>query len=52
MPMTKNYSNGAQRSNLAQSMTASAALVQQLLNYSKSLETKKLKLSNVLVHLN
>lgn len=51
MPMVKKYSTDAQR-NEARVASPSAALVQHLLNYSKSLEVKKIKHKKVLVNLN
>jgi hypothetical protein len=50
MPMVKKYSTDAQQKEGFAS--PSAALVQHLLNYSKSLEVKKIKHKKVLVNLN
>jgi hypothetical protein len=52
MPMVKKYSTDAQQKEGQNFASPSAALVQHLLNYSKSLEVKKMKHKKVLVNLN
>lgn len=50
--MVKKYSTDSQRNEGQRFVSPSAALVQHLLNYSKSLEVKKIKHKKVLVNLN
>jgi hypothetical protein len=52
MPMVKKYSTDAKQKEAQNVVSPSSALVQHLLNYSKSLEVKKLKHKKVLVNLN
>ena len=50
--MVKKYSTDSQRNEVQSKVSPSAALVQHLLNYSKSLEVQKVKHRKVLVNLN
>lgn len=51
-PMVKKYATNSQHNEEKNYVSPSAALVQHLLNYSKSLEAKKVKHKKVLLHLN
>jgi hypothetical protein len=51
-PMVNKYLNKMQSEKTVQIANPSAAVIQQILNYSKSLEVKKIKHKKVLVHLN
>jgi hypothetical protein len=50
--MIKKYTKNAQRDDASGVANPSAAVINQLLNYSKSLEVKKMKHAKVLVNLN
>lgn len=50
--MVNRYPMDVQVNSTEQNITPSSALVQQILNYSRSVEPKKLKHKKVLVHLN
>jgi hypothetical protein len=50
--MVKKYFNNMQQEENNTSVNPSAAVINQLLNYSKSLEVKKMKNKRVLVNLN
>lgn len=51
MPMVKKYPTDVQRDGRAEA-NPSAAVIQQILNYSKALEVKKIKHKRVLLNLN
>ena len=51
-PMVNKYLKKTHLNNVSEVANPSTAVINQLLNYSKSLEIKKIKHAKVLVHLN
>ncbi|MBP5984362.1 MAG: hypothetical protein KA734_11595 [Fluviicola sp.] len=50
--MVKKYPTSTEDTNQAVANIPSTALINQLLNYSKSIEVKKLKQQKVMLHMN
>lgn len=50
--MVKKYPTSTEDANQAAAHIPSTALINQLLNYSKSIEVKKIKQQKVMLHLN